>query len=244
SGHIGTHGGGSTCGGCSWRLVPLCFFRIPTDPNSDVLCSAAVDSPRCADNQIAYAVYLSTPVKPGWDQVDVICQGGGAGLVPTGAVGPAIDTAFASLDLPDPTLVVQPPGGAVVRVPAIFRTAATPSRTVTTTAAAGPITASLTITATVDHYVWHFGDGTTRDTAGPGDTYTDGATVPPEGDGTPYVTHTYEHSGSYPVSVDVVWTGTYVFAGSISGTVQNPGPPQSSPTVPLTVSSARSQLVR
>jgi hypothetical protein len=241
-GKIHGSGGGSSCEGCTWRLVPLCFHRDPNDPNSDVLCTGAVDNPRCQNNQIAYAVYLSTPSSPGWDKVDVICQGGGAGLVPTAAVGPAIDTAFASLDLPDPTLVVQPPDGAVLRVPAIFRTTAAPATTVTTAAAVGPVTASLAITATVDHYEWHFGDGTTRTTSGAGAPYEEGASVPEEGDGSPYVTHTYRRSGTYPVRVDVFWTGTYVFAGSVTGSINQPRLVPGT-AVQLRVFAARSQLV-
>jgi hypothetical protein len=163
--------------------------------------------------------------------------------VPTAAIGPAVDTAFASLSLPQTPVTVQPPNGAVVRVPGIFRTVQPAPAAVPTTAQAGPVSATLTITAAIDHYVWHFGDGTTRETTSPGEAYVDGATVPAEGDGTPYVTHTYDRSGTYPVRVEAVWTGTYVFAGSVTGTISQTRTIASQP-VPLRVSAARSQLVR
>ncbi|MAS56354.1 MAG: hypothetical protein CMJ44_17365 [Pimelobacter sp.] len=124
--------------------------------------------------------------------------------------------AFRRLDWPESELVIEPPDGrTLVNFDTNFYTADdSPVRQRVTL-----LNQSVLIEATPTTYTWHFGDGTTLDTASPGAPY-------PALD----VTHDYARAEQYAPSLDTTYTGRYRLAGgpwiAIPETLTVPGAAQ------------------
>lgn len=110
-----------------------------------------------------------------------------------------VQRAFERLDWPASRLLTQPPNGAtLVNLPTILRTTNTKASTRVVTL----LGQRITIEAKPTSYVWHHGDGTSRETSSPGHAY--------PGPGYRDVTHTYlRASQGLRLSVDTVYTGRY-----------------------------------
>ncbi|GAA4824124.1 PKD domain-containing protein [Nocardioides caeni] len=153
------------------------------------------------------------------------CAGGTAEPVLT--LG-AVRTAFARLDLPAGTLVIQPPDGlTLVNFDTNFYTTSTEPLTRTVTL----LGRQVTLEATPATYTWDFGDGKSLATSDPG---------------APYpalrVTHSYGLKGTYRPSLSTTYAGRFRVGGGawrqIPGTVTIDGAGQ-----PLRAIEARPTLV-
>ena len=130
---------------------------------------------------------------------------------------------------------MQPPNGALVNLPTIFRAA---GGTAPITQDFFPLGFSVEVTARPTSWTWTFDDGVTLTTDHPGVPYRGGNV---EGDPA-YVSHTYRSPGQRVVRVVTSWSATYRLDGL--GEVPVPGQVQrdSGPVV-LPVREGRSQLV-
>lgn len=129
---------------------------------------------------------------------------------------PLISRAFRRLPMPAPDLQVQPPDGkTLVNFATNFYTE---ERTFNRTVRLLGNRVELRIW--VDTYRWDFGDGTTRETAGPGAAYP-----------ALTITHNYTRKGTYRPSLEVVYAADYRVDGGawerVSGTVTRADSPTS-----------------
>lgn len=141
------------------------------------------------------------------------CQQYAEPATPVLTVG-LIRNAFAELELPAGTLVIQPPDGlTLVNFDTNFYTTSTQpiARTVTL------LGRRVTLEATPSTYRWTFGDGESLTTSDPGAAYPDLR-----------VTHNYLHKDTYRPSLATTYTGRYRVGGGpwrqIPGTVTINGP--------------------
>ncbi|MBS4752249.1 PKD domain-containing protein [Nocardioides sp. zg-ZUI104] len=135
--------------------------------------------------------------------------------------------AFGELKLPAGDLTIQPPDGVtLVNFDTNFYTTSTAplSRIVTL------LGQQVTIEATPSQFRWNFGDGQPLTTTDPGAAYPDLT-----------VTHNYERTGTYQVSLDTTYTGRFRVAGgawqeipstvTITGTAQELTAIEATPTL-------------
>jgi hypothetical protein len=120
---------------------------------------------------------------------------------------------FQTLPLPQLTTRQQPPGNALVGLPVIFYTDS-PDTQVFTVDIRG---FTVAITARVQRYTWHTGDGADVTSTDPGAPY-------------PHQTVTHDYrSGSYTASLTVTWGATFTVDGGpvtdVPGTTTTDGPP-------------------
>ena len=145
---------------------------------------------------------------------------------PPRVTGGVVLTAIRRIGLPSLTARTQPKDKTLVNFATIFYTEPHPfTRSVTL------LGQRVRITATPDSFTWHYGDGTSSQTATPGAPY-------PAKD----VTHHYTDAHTTVLtSVDVTYTARFQVANSpwqdIPGTVTIPGP-----SAPLRVSEATAML--
>lgn len=150
-------------------------------------------------------------------------------------------TVRAQVSPPRPSLTVQPQAGALVNQPAVFSVedpGTTPSDS-----ALNPLSQrSVTVRLAAPTYTWTFGDGGSR-SAGVrrGQPYARGTTVPQEGTGDPYVSHTYSAAADRTVTVTASYAVSYSFSGD--GRVFTLPPLEVSTSAALRVREARSELV-
>ncbi len=120
-------------------------------------------------------------------------------------------TYFQALPIPGLGFGYQPPDLGLVNLPEIFFT----TEPTTGTYPVDIRGYSVTITTSVDQFIWHTGD-----TASP-----EGEAVISADPGAPYpnqtVTHTYLQRGTYGASLETVWTATYTYDGN--GPYAGPG---------------------
>jgi len=111
---------------------------------------------------------------------------------------------FQQLPLPGLGFGYQPPDLGLVNLPEIFFTTEPTSGSYLVDVRGY----SVTIFTYVDQFIWHTGD-----TASP-----EGEAIVSADPGAPYpnqtVTHTYLQRGSYPASLETVWTATYTYDGN------------------------------
>ncbi len=226
-------GGGGSCDGCVWRLVPDCPGNAPPQagpdgaiqPGGDEMCSGA--SVGCPSGQVHFRVYRKRPGES-FEHVSTICLGGGRDVVSTAAIRAEVDRYLTTMPLPLPGLHVQPHGPSVVGVPAIFY--ADPPATVTDTF--GPLGLRVRIVAVPVSWLWEPQAGVSFVTDGPGAPY-------PRRD----VTHAYTALGRYTARVTATWSGSYAIAG-IDGQLPVRGTVRRTSTTVLEVREARSELVQ
>lgn len=177
-----------------------------------------------------------------------IAVANGCGDPPPGTpAAPAIDyadlrstamTVVASVTPDAPTVAVQPDGRALVNTPVVVHVGA-PGGALTDSAVNPASGRTITVRLSAPTYRWDFGDGTSR-SGGPGRRY-GGGSVPREGSGNPYVSHTYGRTGAYTVSVTATYDVSYEIQGL--GTFDLPDLPVTGRAA-VQVVQARSELVR
>lgn len=151
-------------------------------------------------------------------------------------------TVRASVTAVRPDLAVQPAGGALINQPAIFYV--TDPGQPPTASATNPLSGRLvTVTLTTPTYTWDFGDGAgRRDLAARGQAYSSRAAVAREGNGEPYISHTYSQPRSTKVTVTATYGVNYTFTGNTEGPLALE-PLSVSDDAPLRVVAARADLV-
>ncbi|MCW2666454.1 MAG: hypothetical protein JWN57_1416, partial [Frankiales bacterium] len=146
---------------------------------------------------------------------------------PEVAIPPLVERAFQSYPLERAMAVTEPGDETLVNVPTRFWTPTSsydlPVQTL--------LGRRVHIRAEAQRYDWSFGDGATRQDAGPGAA------------GTDTVTHSYTRSGKVGPTVRITWGGTFTIEGiAQTFTIQGTATTQGQPT-PLVVRTARSELV-
>lgn len=152
-------------------------------------------------------------------------------------------TVRASVPATPPDLAVQPSTGALVNQPAIF-SVADPGPPASASAVNPLSGRTVTVSLAPPTYRWTFGDGAgTGPTTSRGRAYSAGATVPQEGGGAPWITHTYRAPGTRTVTVTATYPASYTFTGNTQGPLGLDSLVVSDSVV-LQVRAARSELVR
>jgi hypothetical protein len=218
---------GAASGRAEAAQCPECQWRV------SVLCTKA----EFAQGQCA-AIHVGCPVgttpvriwllRPGrdWDVVGEACQGDSP-PVTVADVGRAVrDRAEAAL--PPLQAAVEPADGALVTVPAVFRTGQP---------AAGIRAADLSVLGldvrldARPRWLWAYGDGSRAWTSAPGGRWPDVS-----------VSHVYRRATTTTAEVVAVWRGQYVVEGL--GPFAVPGAPlQQRQSVQVVVRDARARLV-
>ncbi|MCW2607696.1 MAG: domain containing protein [Frankiales bacterium] len=150
-------------------------------------------------------------------------------------------TVVARVSPPRPVLEVQPQGGALVNQPAVF-SVADPGPPPSDSALNPLSQRTVTVALAAPTYSWSFGDDAGRDVGGRrGQAYRRGSTVPAEGAGDPYVSHTYRGPGGRTVTVTASYAVSYTFSGDPR--VFTLAPLVVSDSAPVQVRAAKSELV-
>jgi hypothetical protein len=195
--------GGSSCQGCAWDFKPACFYASPGPDGNDAMCLRAATA--CQPNGgILMYVYFHDPAVGGWDSRGTECLGGTRRAIPAQRLGDQVRQLYDRLDLPAPSVTVQPNDRAVVGVPVIVYAGA--QSAITTTFF--PSGVDVTVTATPVEWRWTFA-GQTTTTTFPGHRY-DGHDAL---DRSYYVTHTYARPGGQHIGLTVRWVASYRIAG-------------------------------
>jgi hypothetical protein len=146
---------------------------------------------------------------------------------PEVAIPPLVERAFQSYPLERAMAITEPGDETLVNVPTRFWTP-TASYDLPVMTLLGR---QVRIRAEGQRYDWSFGDGESRQDAGPG------------APGTDDLTHTYTSSGAVSPTVRITWGGTFTIEGiAQTFTIQGVATTQGQPT-PLVVRTARSELV-
>jgi hypothetical protein len=207
------------CDGCTWSITAFCT-RAEFDLGS---CTAShLD---CPPDRVRVRVWLAEPGQPR-RLVGGACIGDAPPPTRT-EIGAAV-RASAYEQLPALTAGVQPADGALVGVPAVFRTGQPADGIV------GADLSVLGLDVRLDarpRWWWSWGDGAGTWTAAPGGRWPDSS-----------VAHTYRTRGARTVTVTAVWRGSYVVEGL--GPFAVPGDPLTQDDgVTVDVREARALLV-
>ncbi|MEZ5194353.1 MAG: hypothetical protein R2734_19040 [Nocardioides sp.] len=215
--------GSASSEGYRYRLEPHCELGGAATCHRAAVCQEPPGTFR-------FDVYRSPDVRPpSWSLIGYACltdaeAGELGGLTPA-----MVAAAFQRLTWPEPELRVQPPDGeTLVNFDTNFFTTLTEPSTQDVTL----LGITVTIEATPQSYVWHFGDGAEETTSGPGSPYP-----------TLDITHAYADADvEVSPSVDVVYAGRYRLGTGawthIPATLTVPGP-----AITLSVLEASPQLV-
>ena len=179
-------------------MLPACPQNSP-NTGTDVQCPmSGIACPQGTARLFVWTAQAGRVFgQPGWTQAGTTC---GAPAVPGAAVVvPALSAEeFQRLPLPAGVPAVQPGAGRVlIRVPTNVYVSAEPV-TLETVLLGFPVQ----VRAVPSRYSWDFGDGTVVPTTDPGAPY-------PE----LRVTHPYESSGSYGITLSTFYSGEYSVAG-------------------------------
>lgn len=223
---VGQAAGGSSCPGCTYRLVPVCDLGNGCRELSPEHCPEP--------DQLRYAVFVTQPPAP---QVGLgsICLGPDQSPVPVDTITARVRTLVDELIPTDAGVRVQPPGGTLVNVPTIVRADGGRQAITQEFFAAG---FAVAVTARPVRWTWTFGPDESASFAYPGDRYTPG--VDPTTSGR-HATWTYSRAGTRQLQVVVTWEAEYVLAGV--GTVSAGSVERASAPVLLQVHEARSELL-
>jgi hypothetical protein len=207
------------CDDCAWRVTSSCTrmeFETGSCPGSHVDCPAGT---------VRVRVWLQAVGEP-WRLVGTACLGDAPPVTVSDLGGGVRDRAEALL--PPLRAGVQPADGALVGLPAVFRTGQP---------AAGIVGADLSVLGfdvVLDARVrwhWAWGDGAESWTSRPGGRWPDAS-----------VSHTYRRAGSVEARATSVWRAQYVVDGL--GPFAVPGPPLTQDSViGVVVREARAVLV-
>ena len=207
------------CDGCTWSITAFCT-RAEFDLGS---CTAShLD---CPPDRVRVRVWLAQPGEAR-RLVGAACIGGTPPPTRT-EIGAAV-RASASQQLPPLAAGVQPADGALIGVPAVFRTGQPADGIV------GADLSVLGLAVTLDarpRWWWSWGDGSGEWTSAPGGRWPDTS-----------LAHTYHASGRHSAAVTAVWRGSYVVEGL--GPYAVPGDPLTQDAaVAVDVREARALLV-
>lgn len=211
----------ATCPECRWALLPMCRGDGQA---GGVECGGAATS--CPPGQFRRIVLLLKPGDTDWREVGLVCLVGGA---PT-----TVDDFAAQLsdlvveDVPPLEPSMQPQGGTLIGLPAVFAAGQPRSLGERRFSLVG-FDVVLNGRAT---WSWDFGDGATLASDEPGGAWPEMA-----------ISHSYAHAGAYPVSVSSTWDAWFTVDG------MGPWPVGGAPVVqvasppPVRVVEARAELV-
>lgn len=209
----------ASCAGCEWRITSYCT-RLEYDAGG---CPGSHDG--CPAGTIRVRVWLREPPGP-WEQVGTACLGDGPPVTVDGIGGRVRDEAVALL--PPLRAGMQPSGGALVGLPALFRTGQPADGLV------GSDLSVLGFDVVLDarvRWYWSWGDGSAGWASSPGGRYPDVS-----------LSHTYRRGGAASAEVTSVWRGQYTVEGL--GPFAVPGDPLTQTAVlPVQVREARAVLV-
>lgn len=140
--------------------------------------------------------------------------------------------AFRRVDVPEPSLTVQPPGGrTLVNFDTIFHTDTEPFR-----ASVQLLGRRVEFDIRPAEFTWRLGDGQTLTTDDPGRPWREGLPL------SAYVSHRYLEAGDVQLQLETTWTAEWRVGGGawqpVEGTVTTQSAPQ-----PLEVTTARPQLI-
>lgn len=211
----------ATCEGCRWALLPMCRGEGRA---GGVECGPAASS--CPPGQFRRIVMLLQPGAATWEVIGLVC------LTPSGPVTVQdVSDRLHDLvveDVPPLDPSVQPRGGTLVHLPAIFASGQ-PARLGTRSFSLVGFDIVLRGEAT---WTWQFGDGSSFVTSDPGGGWPNDS-----------VSHVYERSGDFAPSVSTEWQAWFTVDGmgpfAVNGdpVIQNSGP------LTLPVYQARAELV-
>lgn len=207
------------CIGCDWKITRLCT----KDQLAAGTCRAI--NVGCPIGTIPVRIWLRRPGGD-WGVVGQSCQGPTPPRTVTDVGARVRDVAVSAL--PPLSAAVQPADGALVGVPALFRTGQPAS------GIRGADLSVLGLDVVLDARVrwqWSYGDGSTALAARPGGRWPDTS-----------VSHTYRRAGTRTAVVTSVWRGQYTVEGL--GPFAVPGPPLTQQDqVTVLVREARAVLV-
>lgn len=226
---VGGAPAGGGCGGCYTQLVPSCG-------NGAANCIGAGVDQCLTSGGLPYTVLFFQPPGTTGTPTGYVCLRPGQQPVSLGDITGEVREYVDELVPNDADVVVQPAGGALIRVPTLVR-AQMSTAPVTEQFFTGSGFA-VQVTARPVRWEWTFGEGPVQSYGHPGAAY-DGSDPTTSGR---HVTHTYETPGSRGVQVTVVWTASYQLAGV--GTVEVGEVRRPSEVEQVQVRSARSELVR
>lgn len=206
------------CVDCEWALVPVCKRGT-----GDVGCGPAATS--CPAGSRRMVILLRRPPSPTWDTVGSMCVSG-APLTVDDVAQQLSDVVIERVPPLRPS--VQPAGGTVVNLPAIFASGQ-PERMSTRRFDLVGFAVVLDARAT---WRWRFGDGAEVTTQLPGGAWPDDS-----------VSHVYRTPGQRVVSVVAQWQGWFTVDGMGPFPVAGPSVTQVSAPLPLPVYEARAVLV-
>ena len=180
----------ASCLDCQWRVSVLC-----TKAESAAGLCRGIDI-GCPVGTVAVRIWLLRPGQD-WEVVGRACQGGTPPVTLTDLGAEVRDRAVAAL--PPLRAAVQPAGGALVRLPALFRTGQ-PARGITG-ADLSVLGLDVRLTSRV-RWHWDYGDGTGEWTSQPGGVWP-----------VTTVSHAYTRSGTVHAAVQAVWRGEFTVEG-------------------------------
>ena len=209
----------ASCVDCQWRVSVLC-----TKAESAAGKCRGIDI-GCPVGTVAVRIWLLRPGQA-WEVVGRACQGDTPPVTLVDVGSRVRDRAEAAL--PPLHAAVQPAGGALVRLPALFRTGQ-PARG-STGANLSVLGLDVRLTARV-RWHWAYGDGADEWTSQPGGAWP-----------VTTVSHAYTRAGAFRASVQAVWRGEFTVEGL--GPFAVPGAPLAQDAVvTLVVRPAHAHLV-
>jgi len=211
----------ATCEGCRWALLPMCRGEGRA---GGVECGPAASS--CPPGEFRRIVMLLRPGTATWEVIGLVC------LSPAGPT--TVDDVSARLhdvvieDVPPLDPQIQPKGGTLVQLPALFASGQ-PVRLGERSFSLVGFDIVLRGQAT---WTWEFGDGSSLVTQDPGGGWPDDS-----------VSHVYERSGDFAPSVTTEWRAWFTVDGMGPFAVVGDPVTQTSGPLTLPVYQARAELV-
>lgn len=230
--------GGGGCSGCAWKVVPACRSDKPTDTGCGVTptglraCTAPAGGPGTL-----YDTYFA-PNGTDWQHSGTVCLGANEKPVSLDGVLAQVRVFVDRLVPPAGALQHQPAGYALVRLPLLMRTD-TPEVPAKSFFANAGVRVPVLVKVTPFAWHWKVDGAQVLSTGFPGRAYQQERSPRQEPDF--YAAHTFTETGSHQLSVTIDWSATATITGL--GTFDVDGfTPRTSPSLPLQVKQARSQL--
>ncbi|MEO8106903.1 MAG: PKD domain-containing protein [Actinomycetes bacterium] len=211
----------ATCPECRWALLPMCRGDGQA---GDVACGGAATS--CPPGQFRRIVLLLRPGDTEWQEVGLVCLAGGAPTTVDDVSSELADLVVEDVPPLEPSM--QPDGGTLIGLPAVFAT----GQPRTLGERAFTLIGFEIVLDGRATWAWDFGDGAALASDDPGGAWPDMS-----------VSHAYGRAGVYPVSVSSTWDAWFTVDGMgpwpVGGApvIQVASPPQ------VRVAAARAELV-